>query len=123
VPRYFFNMVDGHSRSLVKDSEGAEFSGMGEARKEAVGLARDVARHGLRRSTTWQVVVTDETGDEVLTVLLSEVGAGKTGAADIFHAGFPHGCGAVASADRRCAPAQEQSPRESCERHRRRAEG
>jgi hypothetical protein len=80
VPRYFFKMVDGHSRSLVKDSEGAEFSGVGEARKEAVGLARDVARHGLRRSTTWQVVVTDETGDEVLTVLLSEVGAGKISA-------------------------------------------
>jgi hypothetical protein len=70
-------MVDGYSRNLVKDSDGAEFSGVGEARKEAVGLARDVARHGLRRSTTWQVVVTDETGDEVLTVPLSEVRASK----------------------------------------------
>jgi hypothetical protein len=77
LPRYFFNMVDGYSRNLVKDSDGAEFSGVGEARKEAVGLARDVARHGLRRSTTWQVVVTDETGDEVLTVPLSEVRAAK----------------------------------------------
>jgi hypothetical protein len=77
LPRYFFNMVDGYSRNLVKDSDGAEFSGVGEARKEAVGLARDVARHGLRRSTTWQVVVTDETGDEVLTVPLSEVRATK----------------------------------------------
>ena len=62
MPRYFFNMVDGYSRNLVKDSDGAEFSGVGEARKEAVGLARDVSRHGLRRSTTWQVVVTDSEG-------------------------------------------------------------
>ena len=48
--------------------------------------------------------------------------AGKTGAADLFHAAFPHGRGAGASADRPCAPAQEQGPRESCERHGRRAE-
>ncbi len=78
MPRYFFNMVDGDSKNLVRDSEGAVFSGVSEARKEAVSLARDVARHGFRGSTeTWKVVVIDENGDEVLTVALSEIRARK----------------------------------------------
>jgi hypothetical protein len=78
VPRYFFNMVDGYSKNLVRDSEGAEFSGVGEATKEAASLARDVARHGINGLTqTWKVVVTDENGDEVLTVPLSEIRARK----------------------------------------------
>src|SRR5712692_5253107 len=69
-------MVDGCSTKLVRDSEGAVFPGVSEARKEAVSLARDVARHGFRGSTqTWKVVVTDENGDEVLTVPLSEIRA------------------------------------------------
>jgi len=73
VPRYFFNMVDGSSRNLLKDSDGAEFSDLNEARKEAVGLARDVARHGFQGSAIWQVVVTDESGRDVLTIPLSEI--------------------------------------------------
>jgi hypothetical protein len=77
VPRYFFNIVDGYSENLVKDSEGAVFPDVDEARKEAIGLARDVARHGLHRSTILQVVVTDERGNEALTVPLSEVRAGR----------------------------------------------
>jgi hypothetical protein len=78
VPRYYFNMVDGHSENLVKDSEGTVFAGVSEARKEALGLARDVARHGFHRSTqAWQIVVTDETGTDVLAIPLSEVRAGK----------------------------------------------
>jgi uncharacterized protein DUF6894 len=79
VPRYFFNIVDGYSENLVKDSEGAVFPDVDGARKEAIGLARDVARHGFHRSTVWQVVVTDEKGREALTVPLSEVRAGKIG--------------------------------------------
>ena len=73
MPRYFFNMVDGSSRNLVKDSDGAEFPDLNEARKEALGLARDVARHGFQGSAIWQVVVTDESGREVLTIPLSEI--------------------------------------------------
>jgi hypothetical protein len=78
VPRYFFNIVDSDSKNLVRDSEGVLFSGVGEARKEAVGLARDVARHGFKGLTaTWKVLVTDENGDKVLTVPLSEIRARK----------------------------------------------
>jgi hypothetical protein len=78
VPRYYFNMVDGRSENLVKDSEGTVFVDVREARKEAVGLARDVARHGFHRSSqAWQIVVTDENGIEVLTIPLSEGRAGK----------------------------------------------
>jgi hypothetical protein len=77
VPRYFFNMVDGSSRNLVKDSDGAEFLDLNEARKEAVGLARDVARHGFQGSAIWQVVVTDETGHDVLAIPLSQMRASR----------------------------------------------
>jgi hypothetical protein len=72
MPRYFFNIMEGHSRNLVRDIEGALLSGVGEARKEALGLARDITRHGIHEPTqTWTVIVTDEKGDEVLTVPLS----------------------------------------------------
>jgi hypothetical protein len=80
VPRYFFNMVDGSSRNLLKDSDGAEFSDLNKARKEAVGLARDVARHGFQGSAIWQVVVTDESGREALTIPLSEIRAPRISA-------------------------------------------
>jgi Domain of unknown function (DUF6894) len=74
VPRYFFNVVDGESRNLMRDSEGTMFPDLSGAREEAVGWARDFARHDFRQSTqSWQVIVTDEGGDVVLTVPLSEV--------------------------------------------------
>jgi hypothetical protein len=73
VPRYFFNVLDGRSKTLVRDSEGAVFSGIEDATKEAVGLGRDVAHHGLYGpNPTWKLVVTDENGREVLTVPLVE---------------------------------------------------
>jgi hypothetical protein len=78
MSRYFFNVVEGNSKNLVRDSEGIVFSSVREARKEAVGLARDVVRHGFQGSIqTWKVLVTDENGDEVLTLPLSEVRARK----------------------------------------------
>jgi hypothetical protein len=78
VSRYFFNVVEGNSKNLVRDSEGIVLSGVREARKEAIGLARDVVRHGFYDSIqAWKIVVTDENGDEVLTVHLSEVRARK----------------------------------------------
>jgi hypothetical protein len=78
VPRYFFNVVEGHSKNLVRDSEGTVLSGLSEARKEAVGWARDFAKHDFHRSIqTWKVVVTGENGEEVLAVPLSEVRPSK----------------------------------------------
>jgi len=72
VPCYFFHVVDGGSKILLRDAEGAVFSCVSEARKEAVAFARDVARHGFDVSTqTWKVVVADQDGDEVLTIPLS----------------------------------------------------
>jgi hypothetical protein len=72
MPRYFFNIMEGHSQNLVRDIEGALLSGAGEARKEAIGLARDITQHGFHEPPqTWAVIVTDENGDEVLTVPLS----------------------------------------------------
>jgi hypothetical protein len=78
MPRYFFNIMEGHSQNLVRDIEGAVLSGAGEARKEAIGLAQDITRHGIHEPTqTWTVIVTDENGDEVLTVPLSGIPARK----------------------------------------------
>jgi hypothetical protein len=74
MPRYFFNMVEGHGKNVVRDCEGTPLPGVRAARKEAIGLARDVAGHGLRELTqAWQVVVTDERGDHVLTIALCEI--------------------------------------------------
>jgi hypothetical protein len=79
MPRYFFNIMEGRTQNLVRDIEGALLSGAGEAREEAVGLARDITRHGIHEPTrTWTVIVTDEKGDEVLTVPLSGTLARKT---------------------------------------------
>jgi hypothetical protein len=87
MPRYFFNIMEGHSQNLVRDIEGALLSGAGEARKEALGLARDITRHGFQEpSQTWTVIVTDENGDEVLTVPLSGSQVRKKpGAFDLGH--------------------------------------
>src|ERR1700694_2045203 len=79
MPRYFSNVVEGNFKNLVRDSEGIVFSSVREARKEAVGFARDVVKHGFRESTQrWEVVVTEEIGAQVLTVPLSDIHARKT---------------------------------------------
>jgi hypothetical protein len=81
MPRYFFNIMEGHSQNLVRDIEGALLAGTGEARKEALGLAQDITRHGIHEPLqTWTVIVTDENGDEVLTVPLSQAPARKKSA-------------------------------------------
>jgi len=74
--------MEGRSQNLVRDIEGALLSGASEARKEAVGLAQDITKHGIHEpAQTWAVIVTDENGDEVLTVPLSGARARKTSAA------------------------------------------
>lgn len=62
--------------NLVRDSEGALFSGFREAKNEAIGLGQDIAGLGIDRST-WQVLVIDENGDQVLRLPLSEIRARK----------------------------------------------
>jgi hypothetical protein len=78
MPRYFFNIMEGHSHKLVRDIDGASLSGADDARKEAIGLARDITRHGIHKPTqTWTIIVTNEHGNEVLTVPLAGVPASK----------------------------------------------
>jgi hypothetical protein len=78
MPRYFFNMMEGRSHNLVRDIDGVQFADVDEAREEAIGLARDITSHGLSESMqTWTVVVTDESGTEVLTVPLAQIGTRK----------------------------------------------
>jgi len=82
MPRYFFNMMEGHSQNLVRDIDGILLADASKAREEAIGLAQDISSHGLAESMkSWTVVVTDEGGAEVLTVPLSGVGARRPHAA------------------------------------------
>jgi hypothetical protein len=87
MPRYFFNIMEGRSQNLVRDIEGALLADAGEARKEALGLARDITRHGIHEPRqAWAVIVTDEQGDEVASVPLSATRARKSPAAlDLGH--------------------------------------
>jgi hypothetical protein len=78
VPRYFFNVVDGVSKTLMGDPDGIVFFDLTGARKEAVGWARDCARHNFHGSIqSWKVIVTDENADVVLTVPLCKVRPSK----------------------------------------------
>ena len=79
MPRYFFHVVEAKSlRTTVRDGEGTVLSDKGAAQKEAVGLARDIATHGVHGSGEWKVVVIDQDGHTILTVPLSEVRARRT---------------------------------------------
>jgi hypothetical protein len=74
MPRYLFHIVgEDACQNNVRDSEGAVLRDATEARKEAVGLAQDIARHGINGSTKWKILVTDENGRNVVTVPLSQV--------------------------------------------------
>ncbi|HEY7302089.1 MAG TPA: hypothetical protein VH684_29705 [Xanthobacteraceae bacterium] len=76
MPRYFFNMVEGDGRDLVRDSGGVVLSDPGAAHKQAAALARDIVRHGFQSSIeTWNIVVTDEAGEQLLILPLSDVPA------------------------------------------------
>jgi len=74
MPRYYFNMVDGGPENLVRDTAGALFPDLVDARKEAEGLARDFAKHGFKGPEKWKVVVCDQDGKEVLIVQVRERG-------------------------------------------------
>ena len=79
MPRYFFHVVEAKSlRTTVRDGEGTVLSDKAAAQKEAVGLARDIATHGVHGSGEWKVVVIDQDGHTILTVPLSEVRARRT---------------------------------------------
>ena len=74
MPRYYFNVMIGDSGNLVGDSYGLVCTNVEEARKEANGLACDLAKQGfLDALGHWKVAVSDQDGQEVLTVPLSEI--------------------------------------------------
>jgi hypothetical protein len=76
MPRYYFHVVEAQSlRTSLRDGEGLVLSDATAAKKEALGLAQDIVTHGVHGSGEWKVVVTDEHGDDILTVPLSEVRA------------------------------------------------
>jgi hypothetical protein len=72
MSRYFFHVFDDRAVNLVRDLEGASFPNVAEAKKEAIGLAQDIVGHRLHGSA-WQVVVIDDKGQQILSVLLAEI--------------------------------------------------
>lgn len=72
MPRYYFHLLDERTANLVRDSAGASLPNVNQAKREAIGLARDIVRHQLHGSA-WQVVVVDANEDIVLRVSLSRV--------------------------------------------------
>jgi hypothetical protein len=71
MPHYFFHLLDEDNNNLVSDSVGCSLSDTDQAKKEAIGLARDIATHGLH-GTGWQVIVT-EADAVVLAVSHSDI--------------------------------------------------
>jgi hypothetical protein len=71
MPHYFFHFLDEANNNLVRDSVGCSLSDAGQAKKEAIGLARDIATHRLH-GTGWQAIVT-EADAVVLTVSHSDI--------------------------------------------------
>ncbi len=79
MARYFFHVADPASGNLVKDSEGRAFPCIHDARREAVGFAQDVVKHGFAwLNQTWVIVVTDEGGTQIAKIPLSEIRVRQT---------------------------------------------
>jgi hypothetical protein len=76
MSRYFFHVFDERATNLVRDSEGSLFSTIDEAKQEAIGLAGDIVGHRLH-GLAWQVVVTDDNGQRILSVPLVEIRPNK----------------------------------------------
>jgi hypothetical protein len=76
MSRYFFHLLDEDTNNLVMDSVGCTLSDTDQAKREAIGLARDIATHGLH-GTRWQVIVTDADAI-VLTVSHSHIRPWRT---------------------------------------------
>ena len=73
---FHFKLTNG---CRVEDIEGLELPDVASAREEAVGLASDLARKRLfdRSWSGWTVIVTNETGHQVLVVPVPESPAGN----------------------------------------------
>ena len=71
MPRYFYHVCEGEKR-IITDRDGLAFETMEEVRREAIESARaayDVATiRGTAGSLRYQIVVTDATGETVLTM-------------------------------------------------------
>jgi hypothetical protein len=71
MPRYFFNVKDGHD---IKDEEGTVFSDDAKAREQAIITAAEILRSEgktLPPHELWEMVVEDETGRRTLTLRFS----------------------------------------------------
>jgi hypothetical protein len=65
--KYFFHMEDG---ACIRDPQGEEFSDDDAALREAVNVARELAKQGVHPGD-WRVVVQDENGLRVGSVPLA----------------------------------------------------
>jgi hypothetical protein len=69
--RYFFNVLDGKN---ILDDQGAELPDLDAVRREAIRTSGAIIRDGgaeLGSGHEWRMVVSDETGREVLVLRFS----------------------------------------------------
>jgi hypothetical protein len=76
MPPYFFHLLEKTTNELVKDPAGTFLPDAMATKKEALGLARDVVRHGFH-TACWDVLVTDMDEALVTRVPLAKVRLSK----------------------------------------------
>jgi len=72
MPRFFFNIKNDID---VIDPEGQELDNLAAARQQAIAYARDLAAEAVRQGEVdlkHSIIISDEDGDELLTVTFAE---------------------------------------------------
>jgi len=72
MARFYFNIKNDIE---VRDPEGQELDNLAAARQQAVAYARDLAAEAVRQGAVdlkHRIVISDEDGDELLTVTFGE---------------------------------------------------
>jgi hypothetical protein len=60
MPRYFFNLFDGHK--IIADPDGTELPDHHSARTHAFRVMRELARNREEKTCVWRLVVHEEQG-------------------------------------------------------------
>ena len=73
MPIYYFQQQTG--ADITEDPEGSELADLQEARQEALRSARELLAHAIMfsHSAPDRIFIVDGTGDELLTVFITEV--------------------------------------------------
>jgi hypothetical protein len=71
MPRYFFNLDDGHK--IISDPDGTELPDDQSAREHAVGVMQELARNREERTSTWRLIVCDANGTRYFELAFASI--------------------------------------------------